>query len=150
MPKTDPTVKKETLYVLSGVLFFTALLQLVLLLLASAKVPGISYTWVTPAASLWTDAIMVLDFYLLGRKLQALVDAGDPDDSALQMKMKASASSRFFVKLLLLGVGIWLVYWVFTDHSLSDLAALLLPVFFPRLTLLIRTAILRKRENGSK
>ena len=53
MPKTDPTVKKETLYVLSGVLFFTALLQLVLLLLASAKVPGISYTWVTPAASLF-------------------------------------------------------------------------------------------------
>ena len=143
MSKTDSTVKKETLYLLSGVLFFTALLQLVLLLLGSAGLLGVRYTWVTPAASIWTDVIMVLDFYLMGRKLQKIVESGDSANATMQMK--ASSSGRFFLKLILLGLGIWLVYWVFTAHSLSDLVALLLPVFFPRLTLLIRSLVLKKR-----
>lgn len=144
--KIDATVKKETTYILYGVLFFTAVLQLIFLLLDGFSLFGFRYTWVTPVASLWTDAVMLLDFFLLGMKLQTLIRTASPDDPALQMKVRASASSRFFLKLALLGVGIWLVYWKLTDHSVPDLAALLLPVFFPRLTIGIRTALLRAHE----
>lgn len=149
MQRIDPTVKKETLYVFYGLAFFTAILQLVLLLLGYFGVGGFRYTYVTVLSSVYTDVIMLADFFIMGVQLQKYVKSTPPEESAkLQKKVQASASVRAVIKIALLGLGVWLCYKVLTNESVIDLFALLLPVFFPRVSISIRSALLRAKEQN--
>ena len=139
------TVKKELRYIVSGVLFFTAVTQLVLLLFSSFRLFDYSYGPLPIAlfGCLYTDLVMVVDFFLLCRTLEKIVDLEDPNRAKL--KLRASSTARSFAKVALVGAGAYFVFYQFTDHSVPDLVALLLPVFFPRITIAFRTLILKKR-----
>lgn len=143
MKKLDGTVKKELRYMLSGLLFFSALLQCVLAILAVFHAFGYRYGLPSLLGCLYTDCIMFADFFLLCLTLQKLVNAEDP--ARAKLKMRSSSSLRSITKILLVGGGAYLVYYQFTAKSVPDLLSLLLPVLFPRVTIAVRSLILKKQ-----
>lgn len=146
MKKLDGAVKTELRYMISGVLFFSAVMELVLLLLSALGIFGYHYGVWSLLGCLFTDFVMLADFFLLCLTLQKLINT--EDQNRAKLKMRLSSSLRSLAKILLVGGGAALVYYVLTEKSAPDLVALLLPVFFPRLAILFRTLLLKKRGGG--
>ena len=139
----DSTVKKELLYIVSGVLFFSAVMELVLLLFSSLGLFGYHYGVMSLLGCLYTDFVMIADFFLLCLTLQKVVAMEDKNRAKL--KMRSSSSLRSLAKVALIGAGAYFVFYKLTNRSAPDLVALLLPVFFPRITIAFRTLLLKKR-----
>ena len=143
LKKLNGTVKKELRYILSGVLFFSAVMELVLLLFSALGLFGYRYGIFSLLSCLYTDLVMVADFFLLCLTLQKIVNMEDPNRAKL--KLRSSSSVRSLAKVALIGAGAYFVFYKFTDRSLPDLLALLLPVFFPRITIAFRSLVLKKQ-----
>ena len=121
--KIDATVKKETLYVCVGTAVFSALMIGVFLLIEKWNI-GVLYS------NLLIGGAMLLNFFALGLTVQKAVSYDDADRAKRLMKL--SQSVRFIALIAVLSVGVLLRDKVF------DLWALLPPLFFNRMTIMIR------------
>lgn len=126
MRKTDPTVIKETKYILCWVLVFSALMQAVFLIIGRWD-----YTVLT--GNLLSGAAVVLNFFLLGRTVQ---NALEKDEKDAKTAMKLSQSYRFLMLTVVVVVGAAL--------PVFNTLAVIIPVFFPRVAIALRPLFDRK------
>ncbi len=126
--KIDAVILRETRFVALGTVFFSAIEQLVFMAFRAWD-PSVLF------GTLLSGGVGVLNFFLLGLTVQRALAAGD-GDRAKQM-MKLSRTLRMLGMLAVLAVGVVLDFF--------STVAVLVSVFFPRLTLIVRQIILQRR-----
>jgi len=125
--KIDATVKKETLYVCVGTAVFSALMNGVFLLIGQWNI-GVLYS------NLLVGGAMLLNFFALGMTVQKAVSFDD--EGRAKMFMKMSQSVRFIAMIGVLAVGV--MFSDIRNSSPFTFWALLPPLFFNRMTIMIR------------
>ena len=129
MKKLDPTVRKETLYILSCSLIFSALMQSVFLICGFWSLRVLF-------GNLLGAAVAVLNFFLLGLTVQSVLNK---EEKEIKARMKSSQSLR---NLMLFAVA--LIAYLLSD--VFHLLAVVIPFFFPRLAIAIRPLADRKQK----
>lgn len=131
--KIDRTVKKETLYICAGMIIMSALMEAVFLVIEKWSI-GVLFS------NLLIGAAMVLNFFLMGLTVQKAVSYGD--ENKAKNLMKISQGLRFLAMAGIIAVG----------ALLSDIRgkapfsfwALIPPLFFNRITMMIRGFMIKK------
>ena len=124
----DPAVKKETGYITVWVLLLSLLMEAVFLIIRQWDLSVLF-------GNLGGAVLAVGNFFLLAYTVSRAVDKGKPEEAA--QRVKATATLR------LIGVGALsaLLIGVFK----TNVFATLIPLLFPRIGLLFRPMIDRKR-----
>jgi hypothetical protein len=130
--KIDRNVLRETRFVALGTLFFSALEQLVFLAFGA-------YGLAVLFGTLLSAALGILNFFLLGLTVQKVLTLGG-DEAQAKGLMKLSRSVRTFGMLAVLAVGVLL--------DCFSTVAVLVTVFFPRVTIFIRQLMIRRAARG--
>ena len=120
MKKIDATVKKETLYIAAFTLIFSAVMELVFLLLGY-------WSYKVALGNLLGFTAAVLNFFLMGYTVQQAVLL---DEEGARKKIRLSQSLR-----MLMLVGFAAVGCIF---KCFNPIAVLLPLLFPRIAILFR------------
>ena len=117
--KVQEATRQETFHIAVGVACFSALMNLVFLLV---KRWDLSVLWGTLLGGSWA----VFNFFLLGLTVQGMV--ADPDEKRGKMKLQLSYSLRMLITIgvVILAIQLPGVNWVAT----------VIPLFFTRLTIL--------------
>lgn len=126
----DKTVKKETLIIVLGTVILGAVMVLIFFLLGRYDYTVLTGTALGGFAS-------VLNFFLMALTVQKAVAC---EEAEAKKKMQLSYTVRSLLLLGILGVGVYLPYFHWLPVVLSSL--------FPRITILFRTAVLKKK-NGT-
>ena len=127
--KIDAVIWRETRFVAVGTAFFSALMQLVYLLIGAWDLSVLLGTLLSAFAG-------VGNFLLLGIAVQKALATGDPDSAKAQLKL--SQMLRMFGLLAVLAVGVLL--------DCFSTVAVIISIFVPRMTLIVRQAVLAKRN----
>lgn len=130
--KIEAAIWREVRFVAVGTAFFSALLQLGFLAFGAWGLPVLFGTLLSATAG-------VLNFLLLGVTVQGALATGDPDSAKARLKL--SQLLRMFGLLAVLAVGVIL--------PIFDTIAVIASVFFPRMTLVVRQAVLAKRNRAA-
>ena len=130
--KIDRVVWRETRFVAVGTLFFAALLQLAHLAVSAWDLSVLLGTLLSSGAG-------VLNFLLLGVTVQRALAMGDPE--------RAKAALQLSQRLRMLGLLAVLAVGVVLDVFSS--VAVIVSIFFPRMTLIVRRAVLAKRNRAA-
>ena len=130
MEKIDETVRRETLYIAAWVLIFSLLMQAVFLCIGY-------WDYTVLLGNLWTGLFAVLDFLLLGITVQKAVQKKEEDARTM---IKASQSLRMVMKVAIAAIGAALPF--------MNIWSVLIPLFFPRIALMLRP--LFNRKNGGE
>lgn len=126
--KIDKTVLKETAFIGIWTLIFSVLMEAVFLVIGK-------WDYTVLLGNLLSGAMSVFNFFLLGLTVQKAVSSGDEKYAKNLMKMSQS------LRLLMMGAVIALgaIFDVF------NLWATIIPVFFPRIAMIIRQILLSKQ-----
>ena len=127
--KIDAVIWRETRFVAVGTAFFSALMQLVYLLIGAWDLSVLLGTLLSAFAG-------VGNFLLLGIAVQKALATGDSDSAKAQLKL--SQMLRMFGLLAVLAVGVLL--------DCFSTVAVIISIFFPRMTLIVRQTVLAKRN----
>ena len=133
MSRIDPTVKKETGYIAGWVLLLSAVMELVFLLTGH-----MDYT--VPLGNLLGGGAAILNFFLMGWTIQRAVGL---DEKAAAAKLKLSQLLRMLMLIVICCVGIALNCF---QTVAAMLAAVIVPLFFPRIGVAFRP--LFDKKNG--
>ena len=127
--KLDPVIRRETIFVASGAAILAVLEQAVFLCLQK---------WWTGVlfSTLLVGAVGILHFFLLGLTVQHVMTLEKEADR--RQFMKASQMARMLLPTAAIVVGALI-------PSVFDFWALLPPLLFTRLTLLVRGAMLGRQ-----
>ena len=123
--KIDKTIIKETKYVASFVVILSVLMQAVFLIIAK-------WNYTVLLGNIWGAALAVGNFFVMGLFVQKAV-AQDEKDA--RQTIRASQSIRFAIIFLLAVVGIL----IFKQKPTR--VAILIPLVFPRIAIMIRPLI---------
>lgn len=117
--KIQQATKRETLHIALGTLCFSAVLQLAFFLLGRWE-PGVLW------GNLLGSGYAVVNFFALGLTVQKM--AADPNEKRGKLTMQVSYTLRmlFTVFVVVLAIKLPGIYW----------PAAVIPLFFPRLTIL--------------
>ena len=126
LDRMDPTVKKETGYIAVCVAVLTVLMEAVFLVLGYWD---ITVLW----GGLLGAFIAILNFLLMGLTVQKAVGQEERDAKNL---MRGSQSLRMLMQLALCAIGAALPCF--------HLVAVLVPLLFPRLGVMLRSLTLKK------
>lgn len=118
--KIDKTVLKETRYIATWVLIFSALMQAVFLLLGK-------WDYTVLLGNLLSDAILVGNFLLMGITVQRALEKEEKEAKAA---MKVSQMYRMLLLAVVLALGVALPVF----HTW----AVVIPIIFPRLAIALR------------
>ena len=132
-------ILSETLFVLGGSLLLSAVMHAVYLIIGRWT---LGVLW----GSLVTVAATTANFYAMCRTLQNAVEAGLTQEQ-IKGRMKISQGLRLLVLALVIGGCAYLS--TVTDPPVFDLWALLIPLFFGRVTLSVRSLWLRRADDGA-
>ena len=128
MLKTDPTVKKETVYIAVWSVLFSLLMEAVFLVLSR-------WDYTVLLGNLLGLFISVGNFFLLGLTVQKAVTK---DEKEAKTVMKLSQTYRNLGIVVLVGLGIIL--------DCFNTVAVILPVFFPRIAIFLRPLFDKKTD----
>lgn len=120
MKKTDPTVKRETLYIAYSVIIFSVLIQAVYLIINR-------WDYTVLLGNILSGSVSVLNFFLMGRTIQS---ATEKDQKGAKSTMKASQSLRLFMMFIALVLGVVLPCF--------DTVTSIIPIFIPRIAIMLR------------
>ena len=120
MPKLDPTVRQETVYIASLVLIFSVLMQAVFLLIGK-------WDYTVLLGNVLSAVAAVGNFLLLGLTVQRAVAKEEKDARQL---MKLSQTYRLLGLLVVAVIGFALPVF----HPL----AVVIPLLFPRIAIAMR------------
>lgn len=126
MNNIDPTVIKETRFVAAFVLILSMLMEAVFLIIGKWD---LTVLW----GNLLSAGVSILNFFLLGLTVSKAMKRDEKDMNAY---MKMSKAYRFLFVAAVIGVGLY--FKCFND------IAVLLPVSFPFIAIIIRGAIIKK------
>lgn len=121
--KAGAAVRRETLYIFVFSLILSALMEAVFLILGKWDLTVLS-------GNLLSLAVGTLNFYLMGRTVEAAVDK---EEKAARDTMRLSQILR------MLGVFVFAVLGVVLPYF--NTVAVLLPLFFPRIAIALRPYI---------
>ena len=124
----DPIVKKETGYILLGAVILSVIMELVFLILGF-------WNYTVLLGNVLSTAVSTLSFFLMGMTVQKVVGMEQED---ARRKMKSSHALRYLLIIVVVVVGAILPWF--------NIIALLIPLFFNRITVPIRSAIHRRRH----
>ena len=130
--KIDRVVLRETRFVAVGTVFCAALLQLAFLAIGAWDLSVLLGTLLSASAG-------VLNFLLLGVTVQRALTVGDAERAKAMLRL--SQRLRMLALLAVLAVGVAL--------SVFSSVAVVVSVFFPRMTLIVRQAVLAKRSRAA-
>ena len=128
MIKANDTIKKETKYIAYFCLILSVLMQAVFVLLKR-------WDYTVILGNLLSYALAVLNFYFMGLTVQKAVSMDEKDAKKL---MKSSQGLR--------NAGIFLIVVIGVVASCFNTAAVIIPVFFPRVAVSFRPFIKEKKE----
>lgn len=131
--KTDNVVYKEALFVGAWVLIFSALMEAVFLIIRK-------WSYTVLLGNLLSGGVGIINFLLLGFTVQKALEKGDPKKAASMMKL-----SQIGRLLLMAGVAV-----LGATLPCFNLWATLIPLLFPRLSMVIRQIMLRKQVKEFK
>lgn len=132
MSNLDPAVKKETGYISFWVIVLSVLMQAVFLIIGKWDLSVLF-------GNLGGAAAAIGSFFLLAVTVSKAVASGKPEDAA--KRVKASAGLR------LIGMGGICALMIGVFHT--NVYATVIPLLFPRIGLLFRPLIDRKRGRGA-
>ena len=132
MAEMDPAVKKETGYIAAWVVLLSLLMEAVFLIIRQWDLSVLF-------GNLGSAVIVIGNFFLLALVVSKAVAQGQPDKAAA--RVKASAGLR------LIGMGALCALLI--GVLKTNVFATLIPLLFPRIGLLFRPMIDRKRGVGS-
>ena len=132
MSNLDPAVKKETGYITFWVIILSVLMQAVFLIIGKWDLSVLF-------GNLGGAAAAIGSFFLLAVTVSKAVASGKPEDAA--KRVKASAGLR------LIGMGGICALMIGVFHT--NVYATVIPLLFPRIGLLFRPLIDRKRGGGA-
>ena len=128
MIKVDVTVKKETRYIAYSCVILSVLMQLVFILLKK-------WTYTVILGNLLSLAVAILNFLFMGITVQKAVTM---EVKEAQKLMKSSHSLRNAAVFVAVVIGV--------VAPCFNTAAVIIPVFFPRIALSFRPLIKDKKE----
>ena len=132
MKKIDPTVKKETLYILLWTVILSFLMQAVFILIGKWNVSVL-------LGNLLGGAAAVGNFFVMGLTVQSALEKEEKEAKNL---MKLSQSLRLFGLIAVVAAAYLLTKYVSVIEI--NIIALVIPYLFPRVAMAIRTLTLKK------
>ena len=130
MRKIDETVRRMTLYIASWTAVFSVLMQAVFLCIGK-------WDYTVLLGNLWSGFFAVLNFLLMGMTVQKAVEKKEEDARTM---IKASQSLRMVMQVAIAAIGAAL--------PIMNIWAVLIPLFFPRIAVMLRP--LFDRTNGGE
>lgn len=134
--KVDNAVKKETGYIALGMLIMSAIMHVVFLVIGKWSL-GVIYS------NVLVGGYMVLNFFLLGLTVQKATESGD--EKRAKNTMKLSQTLRFLSLAGVLALGA-LLSNVGDRSGPFEFWALIPPVFFNRITMMVRGFAVRRES----
>ena len=130
MKKIDKTVIKETRYIGAWILIFSALMQAVFLIIGK-------WDYSVLLGNLLSASVGILNFFLLG--LTVIKALSSEDEKYRKNLMRMSQALRTFLMFAVAVLGALPVIPCF------NIWATLIPLFFPRIAIMIRPAFLKDK-----
>lgn len=130
MKKIDETVRRMTLYIASWTAVFSLLMQAVFLCIGQ-------WDYTVLLGNLWSGFFAVLNFLLMGITVQKAIEQSEQDAKTM---IKASQSLRMVMQVAVAAIGAAL--------PIMNIFAVLIPLFFPRIAVMLRP--LFDRKNGGE
>ena len=130
MKKIDETVRRMTLYIASWTAVFSLLMQAVFLCIGQ-------WDYTVLLGNLWSGFFAVLNFLLMGITVQKAIEKSEQDAKTM---IKASQSLRMVMQVAIAAIGAAL--------PIMNIFAVLIPLFFPRIAVMLRP--LFDRKNGGE
>lgn len=134
--RIDADVKKETKFIVLGILIMSALMHAVFLVLGKWS---LGVLW----SNLLVGCSMIANFFIMCLTIQKAISCGDP------VKARTMATTSQLLRLLALG-GIVALGAYFSNiggkYTAFEFWALIPPLFFNRITIMIRGAVVKKEE----
>ena len=127
MRKIDATVKKETIYVAKWEFVLTAVMLAVFLVLKS-------FDWTVLTGAILGAATAVINFLLMGLTIQGAIGLEEKD---ARTRLKGSQNLRLAMQTIIAVLGAALPCF--------NLAAVLIPLFFPRIAVTIRSRSIKNK-----
>ena len=128
--KANETVKKECLYIAYCCVILSVIMQAVFVVVYK------KFDYTVVLGNLLSLTLSVLNFYFMGLTVQKAVEKDESDAKKL---MKSSSSIRTAVLFVVLAIGVALPWF--------NNVAVIVPVFFPRIAIMLRPFI--KEKKGS-
>lgn len=128
MKKTDPTVKKETIYIAVWTIILSVFIHSVFLVLKKWDLTVLY-------GNLFGIFIAVLNFFLMGRTVQSAIEKDEKDAKNM---MKLSQSLRFLMIIAAVAVSAAVKFF--------NIFAVVIPLFFPRIAISFRP-LFNKKDN---
>lgn len=137
--KPQDAVIKETIHIAIGTVIMSAIMVIVFVLVGRFS---LSIVWGTLTGLITA----VGNFFLMAMNVQSVTTDLDPKDSdamkQAKLKMRASYSKRMFFMAVILVASIKLIG--------SNWIAAMLPLFFPRITIMVMQIIAKLKPKGSE
>lgn len=130
--KADKTVINETKYIAYSLVLMSLILQSVFLVLKK-------WDYTVLLGNLLTDAVMLANFFLMGLGIQKALQKGEENVKNI---MKASHSLRTLMIFAVVVVGV--AFPVFNTVSV------IIPVFFPRIAILLKPLLQNKIKKSGE
>lgn len=130
MPKLEPAVRRQCLYILFATCILSVLMQAVFLI-------GGWWNYTVLLGNLWGLAIANLNFYMLALSVSRAVEQEAQDAKRL---LQASHTRRLFLQFLLALIGALV--------PVFHILAVVLPLLFPRVALALLPVLQRKGGEG--
>lgn len=123
MNKADTTVLNETKSIFAWVFIFSILMEAIFLVVGR-------WSCSVLLGNLLSGSVAVLNFFLMGLTVQAAVNT---DEKTARRKIQLSQSLRTLMLFVVAALGCALPFF--------NTAAVLIPFFFPRISILLRTML---------
>lgn len=128
MIKADKAVRKETKYIAVWCGALSLVMQSVFIILRS-------WDYTVLLGNLLSFSVAVLNFYFMGISVQKAIAAGTGEAPRV---MRASQSLRSIAIFVICGAGVLMPYF--------NTAAVILPIFFPRIAMAFRGFFKEEKE----
>lgn len=132
MPKIDKVVLKETRYIALWVLALSVIMELIFLIINMWDITVL-------LGNVLSAFVTVLNFLLMGIGVQKAVSQ---DEKGAKQTMKVSQMLRMLMLLIAAVLGVYL--------SVFNTWAVLIPLFFPRIAILVRPFFDKSQNTGKE
>lgn len=129
--KVDITIKKETGFLIYGMLILSALMQAVFLLLGKWSIFVL-------IGNLVGGAVSVLNFFLMGLTIQRSLEE-EPEDAKRRMKVSQQMRTLMVFVVICIAAVLTVYDVVPEEHTNGYIISLLLPLLFNRIIIAIRS-----------
>ena len=141
--KVDKNVKKETLNIALGMLIMSALMNVVFLVFGKWR---LGVLW----SNLLVGTAMVMNFFLMCMTIQKAITCGDEKKARAMATLSQTVRLLALAGIVALGAAFSNVGDYFGKASETtapfEFLALLPPLFFNRITLMVRSSAIKKEE----